>query len=122
MPYVKVPALNKKVVMMDYNLWFQYNHARDDSSRTAEFRAATLATYRGAYQAAFTGNRAPLVVANHFNDWAGGAFARAAEDFMGEVCVKPDTICATYSEVIRWLQLRDPAELARLRQLPPAQP
>ncbi|WP_326568843.1 polysaccharide deacetylase [Amycolatopsis rhabdoformis] len=122
MPYVKVPALGKKVIMMDYNLWFQYNHARDDTSRTAEFRADTLATYRGAYQAAFTGNRAPLVVANHFNDWAGGAFAGATEDFMGEVCVKPDTVCATYSEVIRWLELQDPAELEKLRQLPPAQP
>ncbi|MEU4672921.1 hypothetical protein AB0F91_34395 [Amycolatopsis sp. NPDC023774] len=57
-------------------------------------------TYRGAYQAAFTGNRAPLVVANHLNDWAGGAFAKAAEDSMGEVCIKPETVRATYSEVV----------------------
>ncbi|MEV6900416.1 hypothetical protein [Amycolatopsis sp. NPDC051372] len=63
--------------MVDYNLWFQYNHARDDATRTAEFRADTVATYRGAYQAAFTRNRAPLVVANHFNDRACGAFAEA---------------------------------------------
>ncbi|WP_432850455.1 polysaccharide deacetylase [Amycolatopsis sp. CA-161197] len=122
MPYVKVPALNKKVIMMDYNLWFQFNHARDDATRTAEFRADTLATYRGAYQAAFAGNRAPLVVANHFNDWAGGAFAKATEDFMGEVCTKPETVCATYSEVIRWLELQDPAVLGRLQEAPPAQP
>ncbi|MDT8915156.1 polysaccharide deacetylase [Amycolatopsis sp. PS_44_ISF1] len=122
MPYVKVPALGKKVIMMDYNLWFQYNHAQEDSSHTAEYTQDTVETYRGAYQAAFQGNRAPLVVGNHFNDWAGGAFAKATEDFMGEVCGKPETVCATYSEVIRWMSLQDPAVLDRYRQMPAAQP
>lgn len=122
MPYVKVPALHKKVIMMDYNLWFQFNHAREDSSRTAEYTQDTLDTYRGAYEAAFTGNRAPLVVANHFNDWAGGTFAKATESFMGEVCVKPETVCATYSEVMRWMSLQDPATLDKYRAMPAAQP
>jgi hypothetical protein len=122
MPYVKVPALGKKVIMMDFNLWFQYNHAQDDASRSAEFTSDTLDTYRNAYAAAYRGNRAPLVIANHFNDWAGGAFANATEQFMDEVCTKPETVCSTYSEVMRWMSLQDTAVLDHYRSLPAAQP
>jgi hypothetical protein len=121
MPLVKVPALkNRKIIMMDYNLWYAMNRAKDDPSRSAEFAAATLATYRGAYDAALAGNRAPLVIGNHFNDWAGDAFSTAAEQFMAEVCVKPETVCATYSEVIDWMRLQDPAVLTSFRTLPKA--
>ncbi|HEX2290489.1 MAG TPA: polysaccharide deacetylase [Pseudonocardiaceae bacterium] len=115
MPLVQIPALNnRKVIMMDYNLWYAMNRAKEDPARSAEFAAITLDTYRAAYDAAFNGNRAPLVVGNHFNDWAGGAFSSAAERFMAEVCVRPQTVCATYSEVIDWLLLQDPAVLAEL--------
>jgi hypothetical protein len=122
MPLVRVPALkNRKVIMMDYNLWFAMNKAKDDPSRSAEFAKITLDTYRAAYASALAGNRAPLVVGNHFNDWAGGAFSTATEQFMGEVCVKPETVCATYSEVIEWMQLQDPAVLSALRAQPKSQ-
>jgi hypothetical protein len=118
MPYVKVPALHKKVIMMDYNLWYQLGHSKSDAG---QYTQATLETYRGAYRAALDGNRAPLVIGNHFNDWAGGAFSRAAEGFMGEVCAKPETVCATYAEVTKWMSLQDPAVLGKYRSMPPAQ-
>ena len=122
MPLVKVPGLNhKKVIMMDYNLWFALNRAKEDPAKSDRFTKVTLETYRGAYDAALKGNRAPLVVGNHFNDWAGGAFSTATEQFMGEVCVKADTVCATYSEVTQWLRLQDPKVLAEFRAMPPAQ-
>jgi hypothetical protein len=121
MPYVKVPALHKKVIMMDYNLWYQFNHAKNDASNAGQYTQATLETYRGAYRAALDGNRAPLVIGNHFNDWAGGAFSRATEGFMGEVCGKPETVCATYAEVTKWMSMQNPAILDQYRSMPPAQ-
>jgi hypothetical protein len=122
MPLIRVPGLNNhKVIMMDYNLWFAMNKAKDDASRSAEFAKITLDTYRAAYDAALNGNRAPLVVGNHFNDWAGGAFSTATEQFMGEVCVEPETVCATYSEVISWLQLQEPEVLQGFRAQPKTQ-
>ncbi|MCA1655135.1 MAG: polysaccharide deacetylase [Pseudonocardiaceae bacterium] len=121
-PVVRVPALSgKKVIMMDYNLWYSLNGARDEPARDAEFTAATLDTYRAAYQAAYNTNRAPLTVGNHFNDWSGGAFSRATEQFMNEVCVRPQTACATYSEVLSWIKLQDPAVLDTYRAMPHAQ-
>jgi hypothetical protein len=122
MPEVRMPAIgNKKVIMMDYNLWYALNRAKDDKSKRDEFAKATLEVYRAAYNAAAQGNRAPLVVGNHFNDWAGGGFGLATEQFMGEVCTRPETVCATYSEVIEWMELQTPATLEALTKLPHAQ-
>jgi hypothetical protein len=121
-PVVRVPALGgKKVVMADYNLWYSLNGAREDPSRDKEFTEVTLDTYRAAYQAALNTNRAPLTVGTHFNDWSGGAFSEATERFMAEVCVREHTVCTTYSQVIAWMKLQDPATLDRFRTMRHAQ-
>lgn len=121
-PVVRVPALSgKKAIMMDYNLWYSLNGAKEEPGRDAEFTAVTLDTYRAAYQAAYNTNRAPLTIGNHFNDWSGGAFSRATEVFIQEVCVRPQTVCATYTEVISWMKLQDPEVLDTYRNKPHAQ-
>jgi hypothetical protein len=121
-PVVKVPALNgRKVVMADYNLWYALNGAQEDPSRDKEFTEVTLDTYRAAYQAALNTNRAPLTVGTHFNDWSGGAFSNATEQFMSEVCVREHTVCTTYAQVIAWMKLQDPKVLDHFRGMPHAQ-
>ena len=121
-PVVRVPALSgKKVIMQDYNLWYALNGAKEEPDRDAELTAATLDTYRAAYQAAYNTNRAPLTVGNHFNDWSGGAFSQATEQFMNEVCVRANTVCATYTEVLTWMKLQDPAVLDPFLRKPHAQ-
>lgn len=121
LPEVRVPALDKNVVMMDFNFWYLLDGAKEgDDSRAPEFTPIVLDTYRSVYQTVFNGNRAPMVIANHFNDWAGGAFSGAVEQFMSETCAKPETACATYTQVIQWMQLQDPATLDALRALPAA--
>ena len=34
---------------------------------------------------------------------------------MREACVKPDTYCATYQDVIAWMEIQDPAVLQSLQ-------
>lgn len=122
MPLVRVPALGgKKVILMDYNLWYSLNGARDEPARAAEFTAAALGAYRAAYDAAATQNRAPLVVGNHFNSWSGGAFSAAVEQLIPDLCLRPETVCATYTDVNAWLDLQDPAVLDAWRSRPNAQ-
>ncbi|MEU5691610.1 polysaccharide deacetylase [Actinosynnema sp. NPDC020468] len=121
MPEVRVPALGKQVVMMDYNLWYALDGADEKATgRTAEYTTVVLDTYRSVHQAALNGNRAPLVIGNHFNDWAGGAFSNAVDTFLDEVCAAKDTVCATYTEVIQWMQLQDPEVLDQFRHMPAA--
>ncbi len=104
---------------MDYNFWFKFNKATEDPSTAPKLTEITLDTYRYMYQRTFNGNRAPVLIANHFNDWNGNSFNPAALQFMTETCGKPDTICTTYQDLIAWMQLQDPAVLAALQALPP---
>jgi hypothetical protein len=118
-PAVDAPGIGR-VVAMDYNLWVNMNGGRDEPDRADEMGRQVLDTYRHMYDVAFAGNRAPLVIGNHFNDWSGNAFNPAVADFIGEVCGEPETYCATYSDVIEWMELQDPAVLAALQARPPA--
>jgi len=120
MPVVPVQATGGKNIAMDYNFWFKFNGARDEPARAAEFTEAVLATYRDMYENALNGNRAPLVIGNHFNDWSGNAFNPAVEQFMLEVCDRPETVCTTYQNVIAWMQAQDPAVLTELMARPPS--
>ncbi|MBA3419385.1 MAG: polysaccharide deacetylase [Geodermatophilaceae bacterium] len=120
MPVVPVAATGGKNIAMDYNFWFQFNGARNEPARAAEFTEAVLSTYRQMYDDALDGNRAPLVIGNHFNDWSGNAFNPAVEQFMLEACDRPETVCTTYQNVIAWMQAQDPAVLAELMARPPS--
>jgi hypothetical protein len=117
-PTVDAPGIGR-VVAMDYNLWVNMNDGRDEPDRADEMRGQVLDTYRHMYDAAFAGNRAPLVIGNHFNEWSGNAFNPAVADFMDEVCGEPETYCATYADVIEWMELQDPAVLAALQEREP---
>jgi hypothetical protein len=119
MPSVEVAALGQQVLLMDYNLWLALNGGRDEPERAAEFSEVALEAYRDAYTAALTGNRAPLVLGNHFNTWSGGGFSDAIARFMAEVCVRPETVCATHSDVSAWIDMQDPAVLDAWREMPP---
>ena len=43
-----------------------------------------LATYNDMYNATYNGNRAPLILGNHFNEWNNSAYANALTDFVLE--------------------------------------
>ena len=45
----------------------------------------------------------------------------AVDTFMSDACGKPETVCATYNEVIKWLGMQDPAVLDQWAKKPAAQ-
>lgn len=109
------------VKAMDYNFWFKFNQATEQPESAPQLTQLVLDTYRFMYQQAFDDNRAPILIANHFNDWNGNSFNPAALQFMTETCGKPETICTTYSDVIAWMEAQDPQKLADLQaQVPTA--
>ena len=118
MPLVYSAGLGGKVTAMDYNFWVKFNGAKNDPASASVLTPKVLDTYRYMYNQAFNGNRAPVLIANHFNDWNGNSFNPATDQFMKETCARPDTYCATYQDVIAWMQLQDPAVLANLQSLP----
>ena len=118
-PYVYSPPLKTMQTALDYNFWVTANGGKNDPAAVPRIRRIVRSTYEYMYRRAFHGNRAPLVIANHINDWSGNAFNPATADFMRDACRRPETVCATYQDVIAWMELQDPAVLAELRARTP---
>ncbi|SHI11040.1 hypothetical protein [Streptomyces sp. 3214.6] len=69
------------------------------------------------FDRAYDGNRAPLIIGNHFESWNGGTYMRAIEEVVEKVCNKPDVRCVSFRQLADWLDAQDPQTLARLRTL-----
>src|SRR5690606_8918131 len=93
--------------------------AQDDPSSTAQLRSWVRQTYDHQFDAVFGGNRAPLVIETHASEWNGNAFVPPALEFMADVCVRDEVICATYSDVVAWMQAQDPEVLQEWQSRPP---
>ena len=81
--------------------------------------AQVQATYNDMYNATFNGNRAPLILGNHFNPWNNNAYETALTNFILEKCGQPETSCVPFRDLIAWMEVQDPAVLAQLQAQPP---
>ncbi|MDT0308497.1 hypothetical protein RM780_16250 [Streptomyces sp. DSM 44917] len=106
LPSIPVPGRSFETLAMDYN--FLANDAGGE-----DYRDGLLAAFDRAYH----GNRAPLVVGNHFSDWNGGAYLDAVEDVIEEVCPREGVRCVSFRQLVDWLEAQDPAVPERLRGL-----
>jgi hypothetical protein len=77
------------------------------------------ATYQDMYNAAINGNRAPLVLGNHFNAWNNNAYETALTNFVVANCGQPETQCVPFQDVLAWMSVQDPARLAQLQAQAP---
>ncbi len=119
MPTVYSPGFKDNVMAMDFNFWVKFNGGKDEPESAPQVRTKVTQTYQYMYDRALQGNRAPVLISNHFNTWNGDSFNPPAIDFMRSTCGKPDTYCTTYSDVIAWMYLQDPTVLAALQAQPP---
>lgn len=120
MPTFQLAGTDRQITTMDYNFWYTLSGAEVTSPEKAEQDTQTvLQTYRNMYHAAYHGNRAPIILGNHFEEWNHGAYSNALEQFALETCGKPNTYCVPFRDVVSWLELQDPATLATLQALPP---
>lgn len=117
-PYAYSPPLRRAQTALDYNFWYTVNGAKNVPADTNRLRVLVRDTYRYMYDRAYAGNRAPLVIANHFNTWNGNAFNPATADFMAAVCGRAQTLCVTHGDLVAWLELQDPAVLRALASEP----
>jgi hypothetical protein len=105
------------VTTMDYNYYFTQRGGVDGTAAQAEQdQRQALATYDDLYRQSLHGNRAPLVLGNHFNDWNHGAYVNALTSFVLDVCGRPDTECVPFRDLVAWLDVQTPQTLARLQR------
>lgn len=107
-------------ITMDYNFWYSQNGATKSSpDESKQDSQQVLDTYRDMLSATMNGNRAPLILGNHFNNWNNGAYSDAIGNFVLETCGKPEVKCVPFRDLIAWMNAQDPSVLAHLQALPP---
>ncbi|WP_154674353.1 polysaccharide deacetylase family protein [Nakamurella lactea] len=110
-------------ITMDYNFYYSQEKAGVDGLPSKEQSQKDMdqvvATYNDMYNDTFNGNRAPLILGNHFNQWNNNAYSDAIGKFVQETCGKADTECVPFRDLIAWMEVQDPARLAQLQAQAP---
>jgi len=121
LPALKLSGTNLWVLSMDYNfLVNQTNGAtKGDEASCKRVEEQTYETYMDSLEAVYNGNRAPLILGSHLNDWQCGAYITALERFIADVPQKyPDVNMVSFQDLADWLDQMDPGQLKKLQQLP----
>ncbi|MFI5966976.1 hypothetical protein ACIA8J_33080 [Streptomyces asoensis] len=119
MQLVPFPGHHYEQLTMDYNFMVNQSGTKTQGDPDKQefwgdqMRDGLLAGFHRAYD----GNRAPLIIGNHFESWNGGVYMRAVEEVVENVCNKPDVRCVSFRQLADWLDAQDPQTLAKLRTL-----
>ncbi|MEW2484871.1 hypothetical protein [Streptomyces sp. NPDC048411] len=113
------PGHTFEVLSMDYNILANQsrNTTRGMPSRYPEWRTQATRSYLAAFHRAYGSNRAPFFIGNHFEEWNGGIYMDAVEETLKRIAGKPDVRLVSFRQFVDWLDVQDPAVLAKLRTL-----
>ncbi|RSS78238.1 hypothetical protein [Streptomyces sp. WAC06614] len=120
---VPFPGHSFEVLSMDYNILANQskNSTKGDPSRYPAWRTQAVGAYLGGFKRAYEGNRAPLFIGNHFEQWNGGIYMDAVEEALKGIADKKDVRLVSFRQFCDWLDAQDPKVLAKLRTLEPGE-
>lgn len=100
LPQIPEGPTARRVIAMDYNLFVRHSGGFNRPDEAAEFQARTYEAFKAAFDVQHAGDRAPLQLGFHFTLMNDGAYWKALEQFAGEVCVRRDVVCTSYSDYL----------------------
>lgn len=112
LPLIPEGPSARPVVAMDYNLFVRHSRGKEDVKNSASYEERALAAYRAAFEKQYSGERIPLQLGFHFVEMNGGAYWRALDRFLTEVCDKPGVACVSHREAMNILAKRTKAAKA----------
>jgi hypothetical protein len=119
MQLVPVPGRGFETLTMDYN--FMVNQSgtttQGDPAKQEYWGDQMRDGLLQGFERAYNGNRAPLVIGNHFESWNGGTYMRALDQVIEGVCTRSEVRCVSFRQLADWLDAQDPATLEKLRGL-----
>ncbi|MET7697659.1 hypothetical protein [Streptomyces sp. NPDC005485] len=119
MQLVPVPGRAFETLTMDYN--FMVNQSgtatQGDPGKQEYWGDQMRDGLLKGFQRAYDGNRAPLIIGNHFESWNGGNYMRAVQEVIERVCTKSEVRCVSFHQLADWLDAQDPATLEKLSTL-----
>lgn len=115
---IPMPGRSFETLSMDYNFLANQSGTVNGpvAMRPAYQRQMHDGLMRG-FRRAYEGNRAPMIIGNHFEQWNGGIYMQAVEDVIKKICTKDDVRCVSFRQLVDWLDVQDPHTLAELRAL-----
>ncbi|MCX5195948.1 hypothetical protein OOK31_18965 [Streptomyces sp. NBC_00249] len=116
---VPMPGRAFDTLSMDYNYMVNQSGttSQGDPSQHEYWGDQMRDGLRQAFDRVYQGNRAPLIIGNHFESWNGGTYMRAVEESIKTMCTKPEVRCVPFRELADWLDAQDPKALEWMRTL-----
>ncbi len=116
---VPMPGRAFDTLSMDYNYMVNQSGttSQGDPSQHRYWGDQMRDGLRQAFDRVYQGNRAPLIIGNHFESWNGGTYMRAIEESIKGMCTKPEVRCVPFRELADWLDAQDPKVLEWMRTL-----
>lgn len=106
LPLIPEGPRNRGIIAMDYNMFVRHSGGIENPSKTDVYEARTYDAFRRAFDGQYHGRRRPLQIGLHFVEMNGGAYWRAMERLLNEVCGDPEVACVSYSEALQILKDR----------------
>ncbi len=100
LPLIPEGPSQRAIVGMDYNLYVRHSKGKELPAQSAEFEERTYKAFRAAFDKQYAGERIPLQLGFHFVLMNDGAYWRAMERLVSEICNKPDVKCTTYNDYL----------------------
>jgi len=113
------PGHSFEVLSMDYNILANQSHnsTKGMPSRYPGWRKQATGSYLAGFERAYTTNRAPFYIGNHFEEWNGGIYMDAVEETLKKIAGKPDVRLVSFKQFADWLDVQTPDVLDKLRTL-----
>lgn len=120
MSLVPFPGHTFQVIAMDYNYMANQSGPKPltESPHFATWRKEAFGALTAGFDRAHEGNRAPLIIGNHFETWNDGIYMDAVEEAMRAFATKPDTHLVSFRQLVDWLDAQSPALIHELQSLP----
>ncbi|MFC9294337.1 hypothetical protein ACFTWH_00520 [Streptomyces sp. NPDC057011] len=116
---VPMPGRGFDTLSMDYNYMVNQSGttSQGDPSQHQYWGDQMRDGLSQAFDRAYEGNRAPLIIGNHFESWNGGTYMRAVEESIKGMCTRKEVRCVPFRELADWLDAQDPKTLEWMRTL-----
>ncbi|MFI0453604.1 hypothetical protein [Actinomadura sp. 6N118] len=115
---IPMPGRSFEVLSMDYNFLANQSKKYNGSpARRPLWKNQMRAGLMRGFTRAYSGNRAPMVIGNHFERWNGGIYMDVIEEVMRDVCQKEEVRCVSFRQLVDWLDVQDPQVLHAFRKL-----
>ena len=106
LPMIAEGPEGRRVLAMDYNLYYRHSAATEKPERSKEFEERAYLAFHRAFERERNGARNPFQIGMHFVEMNDGAYWRALERFLLDVCPMADVDCVNYRDAIERMKTR----------------